>query len=75
MCLAGSGKTAAFLIPLIEKLKGHRAGVVGARAVVLSPTRELAQQTLKFATKMAKFTDLRFCLLVGGMTKDICFTI
>lgn len=38
-----AGKTAAFVIPLIEKLKAHSARA-GARAVILSPTRELALQ-------------------------------
>jgi superfamily II DNA/RNA helicase len=63
--VAGSGKTAAFLIPLIEKLGSHSA-VDGTRAIVLSPTRELAIQTLKFARQVAHFTDLRCSLIVGG---------
>ena len=37
MARTGSGKTAAFLIPLIEKLKAH-SKIVGARGVILSPT-------------------------------------
>jgi len=68
--LAGSGKTAAFLIPVLQKLQAHVATRVGARGVILSPTRELAQQTMKFAKKMAKFTDLRLCLLTGGATMN-----
>lgn len=65
MARTGSGKTAAFVIPMIEKLKSHSAKV-GARAVVLSPSRELALQTLKVVKEMGKGTDLRTTLLVGG---------
>lgn len=67
VCMArtGSGKTCVFLLPLVQKLKCHN-GSVGVRAVVLSPTRELAMQTFKFAKDMAKFTDLRIISIVGG---------
>lgn len=65
MARTGSGKTAAFVIPMIEKLKSHSAKV-GARAVVLSPSRELALQTLKVVKDMGRGTDLRTTLLVGG---------
>ncbi|KAK6431667.1 ATP-dependent RNA helicase dbp10 [Oleoguttula sp. CCFEE 5521] len=65
MARTGSGKTAAFVIPMIEKLKAHSAKV-GARAIVLSPSRELALQTLKVVHELAKGTDLRTTLLVGG---------
>ncbi len=50
MARTGSGKTAAFLIPMFEKLKNHAA--IGARALILSPTRELALQTLKFTKEV-----------------------
>ena len=65
MARTGSGKTAAFLIPLLERLSTHSTKV-GVRAVILSPTRELALQTYGFCKELGKFTDLRFCLLVGG---------
>ena len=65
MARTGSGKTAAFLIPIVEKLKQHSAKV-GARALILSPSRELAQQTLKFACQLAKYTDLRISAFIGG---------
>ena len=65
MARTGSGKTAAFLVPMLERLKMHTAKT-GIRAIVLSPSRELAIQTLKFAKELGKHTDLRICLLVGG---------
>ena len=65
MARTGSGKTAAFVIPMIEKLKGHSAKV-GARAVILSPSRELALQTLKVVKELGRGTDLKSVLLVGG---------
>lgn len=65
MARTGSGKTAAFVIPLVERLKMHSAKV-GARALVLSPSRELALQTLKVVKELSKHTDLRSCMVVGG---------
>ena len=65
MARTGSGKTAAFVVPLLEKLEKHSL-TVGVRGVVLSPTRELASQTMKVSQQLAHFTDLRFCLIVGG---------
>lgn len=46
MARTGSGKTACFLIPLFEKLK-IRTAKVGVRALILTPTRELALQVTK----------------------------
>ena len=65
MARTGSGKTGAFTIPIVEKLKAHST-IVGARCVVLSPTRELAIQTAIYFKAMAKNTDLVHCLIVGG---------
>lgn len=65
MARTGSGKTAAFVIPMIEKLKSHSARV-GARALILSPSRELALQTLKVVKELGRGVDLRCVLLVGG---------
>ncbi|KAL8841169.1 MAG: hypothetical protein Q9170_001023 [Blastenia crenularia] len=65
MARTGSGKTAAFVVPMIEKLKNHSAKV-GARALILSPSRELALQTLKVVKEFGKGTDLKSVLLVGG---------
>jgi ATP-dependent RNA helicase DDX54/DBP10 len=65
MARTGSGKTAAFLIPMLEKL-GQRDAKSGVRGLVLSPTRELAMQTSMVSSQLGKFTGLRSCLLVGG---------
>ncbi|KAM7253372.1 hypothetical protein ACFE04_025990 [Oxalis oulophora] len=65
MARTGSGKTAAFIIPMLERLKQHDSQA-GVRALILSPTRDLALQTLKFTKELGRFTDLRTSLLVGG---------
>ncbi|OQE27297.1 hypothetical protein PENSTE_c004G07919 [Penicillium steckii] len=65
MARTGSGKTAAFVIPMIEKLKSHSTKF-GARGLIMSPSRELALQTLKVVKEMGRGTDLRAVLLVGG---------
>jgi len=65
----GSGKTAAFLLPMLAKLKQH-SQIVGARCLILSPTRDLAFQTGMFCKKLGKFTDLRFALIAGGKGFD-----
>lgn len=65
MARTGSGKTAAFVLPLIEKLKSH-SPVLGARALILSPSRELALQTFRQVKEFSRGTDLRTVVLVGG---------
>lgn len=65
MARTGSGKTAAFVIPMIQHLKTHTAKT-GARAVIMSPSRELALQTLKVVKELGKGADLKTVLLVGG---------
>ncbi|XP_012231661.1 ATP-dependent RNA helicase DDX54 [Linepithema humile] len=69
MARTGSGKTACFLIPLFEKLKARQAKT-GARALILSPTRELALQTLKFTKELGKFTGLQPAVVLGGDSMD-----
>lgn len=65
MAKTGSGKTACFLIPMFEKLQS-RQPTVNARALILSPTRELAIQTFKFIKELGKFMDLKTILVLGG---------
>ena len=73
MARTGSGKTAAFVIPMIEKLKEH-SPKAGSRAVLLAPTRELALQTYKAVREMTKFTNLRTAVLVGGDAMEAQFS-
>ena len=62
--VTGSGKTAAFCLPVMEKLLHFQAGRL--RAVILTPTRELAAQCLGMLTTLAQFTKLRATLITGG---------
>jgi ATP-dependent RNA helicase DDX54/DBP10 len=73
MARTGSGKTAAFIVPMLEKLKCHSA-IVGARCLILAPSRELALQTMKFCQDLGRYSDLRCALVVGGDNMDEQFT-
>lgn len=59
----GSGKTAAFCLPMAEKLYHGR----GLRGLILSPTREIALQTKAFLDLFGKEHDLSTVLLIGGV--------
>ncbi|KAI0910082.1 P-loop containing nucleoside triphosphate hydrolase protein [Ustulina deusta] len=63
--LLTANKTAAFLIPMVQTLKAHSANM-GARALILSPSRELAIQTLSVTKNFTRGTDLKTMLCVGG---------
>ncbi|WP_101759003.1 DEAD/DEAH box helicase [Oceanicoccus sp. KOV_DT_Chl] len=62
----GSGKTAAFLLPLIDRLLNHAAPNSATRALILLPTRELALQTKKNFEQLAAFTPIKCGLIMGG---------
>ncbi|KAK2434444.1 Putative DEAD-box ATP-dependent RNA helicase 29, variant 2 [Trifolium repens] len=72
MARTGSGKTAAFLVPMLHRLNQH-IPQGGIRGLILSPTRDLALQTLKFTQELGHFTDLRVSLLVGGDSMESQF--
>ncbi len=59
----GTGKTAAFALPIIQRLGGHGR----MRVLILEPTRELALQVEEAFQKFAKFTDLRVTIVYGGV--------
>jgi len=71
MARTGSGKTACFLIPLFEKLQAR--STKGTRALIMSPTRELALQTLKFTRELGKFTGLKAATVLGGDSMEAQF--
>ncbi len=59
----GSGKTAAFCLPLAERLQHGR----GIRGLILSPTREIAMQTKEFLDVFGRSHHLETVLLIGGV--------
>ena len=62
----GSGKTAAFVLPLLNRLMGPAQPRADIRALILLPTRELAQQTIKEVERFAQFTFIKAALVTGG---------
>ncbi len=62
----GSGKTAAFVLPMLNRLIRDAQPRTDVRALILLPTRELAQQTLKEVERFARFTFLKAGLITGG---------
>ncbi len=70
----GTGKTAAFAIPLIDKLqqikyKAFEKGSV-VRAIVIAPTRELAQQITQVFNKIGKGSNVKAVCIYGGVEQD-----
>jgi len=68
----GTGKTAAFSIPLLQRMLKHENPSVSparhpVRALVLAPTRELADQVAENVKKYAKHTNLRSVVVFGGV--------
>ena len=70
--VTGSGKTAAFMLPILERLlhrgKHTRAAI---RALVLTPARELAVQVHSMAQSLGRHTDSRCALAVGGLSLKV----
>jgi ATP-dependent RNA helicase RhlE len=64
----GTGKTAAFVLPLLNRLSTpHHSSRRHVRALILTPTRELAQQVEDFITNYGKFMSLQSLSIYGGV--------
>ncbi|MGI1679958.1 MAG: DEAD/DEAH box helicase [Cellvibrionaceae bacterium] len=62
----GTGKTAAFILPILQKLLESDSPNTGTRALILLPTRELALQIQKVFKQLAAFTHIKSSLIIGG---------
>jgi superfamily II DNA/RNA helicase len=62
----GSGKTAAFVLPMLHALMQDPKPRTATRALILLPTRELALQTLQQVELLAQFTFIKAALITGG---------
>jgi ATP-dependent RNA helicase RhlE len=62
----GSGKTAAFLLPMLERLEPGPAG--RPRALILAPTREVALQTAEYSRIFGRQSRLRTAVIYGGVS-------
>jgi ATP-dependent RNA helicase RhlE len=63
--MTGSGKTAAFLLPILDRLAAKPRG--GTRALILAPTRELAAQIVEHCNALARHTRVRAAAVHGGV--------
>src|SRR5918997_6263298 len=63
----GTGKTAAFVLPMIDILGHGRSRALMPRSLILEPTRELAQQVSENFERYGKYHKLSMALLIGGV--------
>ncbi|MCC4252788.1 MAG: DEAD/DEAH box helicase [Pseudomonadota bacterium] len=63
----GTGKTASFVLPMIDILAHGRARALMPRSLILEPTRELAAQVAENFEKYGKYHKLSMALLIGGV--------
>src|SRR5687767_482566 len=63
--MTGSGKTAAFVLPILQRIREKPRGAT--RALVLTPTRELAAQVAEHFSELAKHTGVSVAAVFGGV--------
>ncbi|MBU2032670.1 MAG: DEAD/DEAH box helicase, partial [Alphaproteobacteria bacterium] len=63
----GTGKTASFVLPMIDIMASGRRRALMPRSLILAPTRELAAQVAENFEKYGKNHDLKLALLIGGV--------
>ena len=66
----GTGKTASFVLPMIDILAGSRGKMRMPRSLILEPTRELAAQVAENFDMYGKYNKLSMALLIGGVSFD-----
>lgn len=64
--VTGSGKTYAFLLPMLQRFIDTPSPKTGTRALILVPTRELAEQVAKACEQLAAFTQIKALSIYGG---------
>ena len=65
----GTGKTAAFVLPILQDLQEKPRG--RTKALIISPTRELAEQTCQAFDDLGKYTGLKTVAIYGGIDMDL----
>ncbi|CAL1544172.1 unnamed protein product [Lymnaea stagnalis] len=65
--VTGSGKTVAFMLPILERLLYRPRATASTRVLILVPTRELAVQVHTVARKLAQHSNIDICLAAGGL--------
>ncbi|PHJ16016.1 dead deah box helicase domain-containing protein [Cystoisospora suis] len=65
----GSGKTCAYLLPLVDLLQSH-SSIVGVRGLIIVPTRELVYQISSLVSRLFRDTSLRYASLIGGLNLE-----
>lgn len=71
--VTGSGKTGAFVLPMLARLMAESSGrrLAATKGLILCPTRELATQALETVRKLGRNTDISATLVTGGLSSGL----